>query len=93
MPGDEAPSCDYSVMVSLPGERPQAAYWPIALRDRLPPIPIPLRAPLRSANLELQEVLHAVYDRAFYKDYIYQGSPTPPLGPEEMAWAQAIVPA
>jgi hypothetical protein len=91
MPGDEAPACDYSVMVSVVAERPRAAYWPIGLRDPLPPIPIPLREPLATVSLDLQTLLHQVYDRAHYKDHIYEGSPTPPLGPEDAAWSQALI--
>jgi hypothetical protein len=91
MPGENAEVCDYSVTVSLAVERPKAGHWPIMLRDRLPTIPIPLRAPLPEASLDLQAVLHFVYDRAFYKDYIYEGSPTPPLGPEDAAWAQSLI--
>jgi hypothetical protein len=91
MPSENAQLCDYSITVSLAAERPRAGHWPIMLRDRLPVIPIPLREPLVEARLDLQEVLHVVYDRAFYKDYIYEGSPTPPLGPEEAAWAQSLV--
>jgi hypothetical protein len=91
MPGENAPISDYSVMVSLVEERPRAAYWPIALNDPLPPIPIPLRKPVPVARLDLQDVLHFVYDRAYYKDYIYEGSPTPALGPDNLAWARSVI--
>jgi hypothetical protein len=91
MPGDEAPDCDYSIMVSVVAERPRAAYWQIALKERLPSIPIPLREPLPSVNLELQDLLHGVYDRAHYKNHIYEGSPPPPLSSEQTAWAQALL--
>jgi hypothetical protein len=66
-------------MVSRANERPEAEFWPLSLRDPLPAIPIPLRAPSPDVSLPLQEVLHLVYDRAYYKDYIYQSVPHPPL--------------
>jgi hypothetical protein len=93
MPGENAPISDYSVMVSMVEERPRGAYWPIALKDPLPPIPIPLRKPVPVAWLDLQAILHFVYDRAYYKDHVYEGSPKPPLGPDEAAWAQSLIPA
>lgn len=91
MPGEQAPDCDYCVVVSRAEDRPQAGFWPIQLRERLPVIPVPLRAPRTEVNLELQEVLHSVYDRAYYKDYIYQGTPYPALRPEDSAWAASIL--
>lgn len=92
MPSAHAAACDYCVLVSRQEERPRAGYWPILLRERLPVIPVPLREPLVEARLDLQELLHLVYDRAHYQDYIYQGQPSPPLPGDDDAWAQAFVP-
>jgi hypothetical protein len=36
----------------------------------------------------LQAVLHRVYDAAYYRDYIYDGTPWPPLSEADAAWAQ-----
>jgi hypothetical protein len=91
MPSANAPASDYCIMVSQVDERPRAAYWPVMLREPLLPIPIPLREPVPLARLDLQAVLHLVYDRAGYEDYIYQGQPTPALGPADAAWAHAIL--
>jgi hypothetical protein len=84
--------CDYSVLVSRVGDRPRAGFWPIGLRDRLPVIPIPLRAPDGDARLELQEVLDHVNDASSYEDYIYSGLPDPPLDGEDRAWAASLIP-
>jgi hypothetical protein len=91
MPCEKAPECDYCVLVSRAEERPHAGFWPIRLRERLPVIPVPLREPLCEARLNLQEILHSVYDRAYYKDYIYADTPHPSLSPEDSAWAAAIL--
>jgi hypothetical protein len=90
MPFDEPPTGDYCVLVSRVEERPRAGFWPIGLRERLPVIPIPLQAPHADAQLDLQAILHRVYDAAYYRDYIYDGSPWPPLGEEDAAWARSI---
>ncbi len=91
MPIEEATDCDYSIMVSRVEDRPKVNYWPLHLRDPLPPIPIPLRPPHGNVEIDLQAVLHTVYDRAFYKDHLYRGKPTPPLSPADAAWAAALI--
>jgi len=45
MPAPDRPDCDYSVIVSRAERRPEADFWPIRLRERLPVIPVPLRSP------------------------------------------------
>lgn len=88
MPFDEPPTGDYCVLVNRVEDRPQAEFWPIMLHQRLPAIPIPLGAPHPDAELDLQTVLHRVYDAAYYRDYIYEGSPWPPLADDDAAWAR-----
>jgi hypothetical protein len=92
MPAVNRPECAYSVMVSRADERPRADFWPIGLRERLPEIPIPLRPPDGDARVDLQEVLHRVYDAYGYEDYLYTGAPGAMLSPEDMAWARQFVP-
>ncbi len=86
MPMEPAFRCDYCLMVSRLEERPEASFWPLQLRDRLPKIPIPLRAPSADACIELQEILHGVYDRAGYGDYLYEEAPKPRLSRKDTAW-------
>ncbi len=93
MPSEGRPVCAYSVAVSRVEERPDAGFWPIGLRDRLPEIPIPLRTPHPDARLDLQALLNRIYDAAGYAYYIHEGSPAPPLSPEEAAWARPLFPA
>src|SRR5947209_11372037 len=65
----EIPACDYYVLVSRAEERPDLLLWPINLHNRLPPVPVPLAAPDPSVSLDLQAVLHRVYDAADYCQY------------------------
>jgi hypothetical protein len=83
-------SCDYYALVSRVEERPRAGVWPLSLRDRLPVLPIPLRSPDPDAALDLQSILHRVYDAARYQRYIYTMPPQPPLPPAEAAWAAEL---
>src|SRR5437764_214702 len=77
MPWRGMPTCDYCVVVSRPEQWPRAGIWPIRLRDRLPEIPVPLRAGDADAHLDLQQLLHRIYDAAGYAYYIYTGQPEP----------------
>jgi hypothetical protein len=92
MPMENLPACDYCVLVSRVETRPEAGVWPIHLREPLPPVRIPLRPPHADAQLDLQGVLHRIYDAAGYEDYIYRGQPHPQLHPEDAAWARQFVP-
>lgn len=66
--------------------------WPIGLRDRLPIIPISLRAPDPDVPLDLQALLHLTYDKAGYVNYINEESPDPPLPAGDAEWAQLFLP-
>jgi hypothetical protein len=92
MPFVDSTDCDYYALVSRVEERPRVGLWPVRLRDRLPIIPIPLQEPHPDAQLDLQGVLHRVYDAAYYRDYIYSATPYPPLRTEDAEWARQFVP-
>jgi hypothetical protein len=87
MPWEHLPSCDYYALVSRAETRPQADVWPVGLRDPLPRIPVPVRAGEPAAAVDLQALLHRVYDSAGYEDSVYRGAPEPPLAPADAAWA------
>jgi hypothetical protein len=93
MPWQGMPACDYCVVVSRAGQWPRAGLWPVRLRERLPEVPVPLRAPDADARLDLQQLLHRIYDGAGYAYHIYTGQPEPALAPEDAAWARTVVPA
>jgi hypothetical protein len=90
MPIGDLPQCDYCVMVSRSMERPRVGLWPLRLRDRLPEIPVPLHHEDPDAAIDLQPLLDSVYDAAGYDDYVYAGTPQPPLHPEDARWAEQL---
>jgi hypothetical protein len=92
MPLENRPKCDYSVLVSRAEARPWAGFWPIRLRQRLPIIPIPLHPADPDARIDLQAILHHVYDATGYEDVIYATRPQPRLSSKDAAWARTIVP-
>jgi hypothetical protein len=93
MPDAERPDCDYSVMVSRSENRPRARFWPVMLREPLPVVPVPLRLADGEVRVDLQEALQHVYDASGYENFIYRGSPSPPLSAEDMEWARPLLPA
>jgi hypothetical protein len=92
MPIPDLPICEYYALVRRTIDRKVAGLWPLSLRDPLPRIPIPLRAPDADITLSLQEIFHTVYDAARYENYIYDGAPQPPLSAADAAWAKPFVP-
>lgn len=92
MPWAGLPACDYYALVSRADTRPQADVWPVRLRDRLPEIPIPVRPGEPGGRVDLQALLHHVYDTAGFGDSIYYGEPDPRLSPADAAWAESLVP-
>ncbi len=91
MPLDEVSESDYCVVVSRAEDRPRFNYWPIGLREPLPVVPIPLRIDDANVMLDLQSILHEVYDRAGYGRRIYTEMPMPHLCLEDAAWAAALI--
>ncbi len=92
LPAEDLSECDYCVLVSRPAVRPKAECWPIRLREPLPLVPIPLKVGETDASLDLQSILHAVYDDAGFEFFIYDQPPQPRLRPEDDAWARQFVP-
>src|SRR5262249_5459169 len=92
-PVEQLPWCAYYVLVSRRQQRPEVDLWPIQLRDPLRVIPIPLRPDDAEPTLDLQAILHTVYDETGYETIMYEANPEPPLSPEDDAWARGLIPS
>jgi Protein of unknown function (DUF4058) len=83
---------DYRILVSHAAKRAKARYWPVGMRQPLPLIGIPLRGKDAVVSLDLGAVLSTAYDRGAYEASIdYREEPTPPLSPEDAAWADTLL--
>jgi len=72
---------DYLIWLSRSEDRSKVDYWPTPLESPLPTIPVPLLPGDADVALDLQAVVHDVYDRSGYVrrlDYS-QAVPIPPL--------------
>jgi hypothetical protein len=91
MPPVEPGAEDYCVLVSLAPRRPMMGWYPIRLRERLPVILVPLDPYHFPVPLDLQAVIHRLYDDGGYAKFLYETEPDPPLSPEDAAWAREIL--
>jgi hypothetical protein len=83
---------EYSVHASPVELRPKGRVWPVRLRDPLPVVGIPLRAPDPDAPLDLRRALDLVYDRGAYDLKLdYTKPPVPPLPPALARWANKLL--
>lgn len=92
MPSRDLPECDYCVLVSRVEERPKAGTWHWRVRDPMPRIPVPVRAPDPDVWLDLKAIVDQVYDAGRFSKYAYDGLPEPRLSPDDMAWAAQFLP-
>ncbi len=86
------PECEYIAHISRPGHRPEGLIWPIRLNQRLPVLPVPLRAGEGDVQLDLQSALASFYDRAGYDLILdYAADPVPSLTGAWIAWADELL--
>ena len=82
----------YRVLIYTAVPPREALLYPIALRDSLPEIPIPLRPQDRPVRLPLQQLLDQVYARGRYAQRLdYAQDCDPPLSAEDAAWMKQLM--
>jgi hypothetical protein len=83
---------DYLVCLWRAHEVEDYDLYPIPMRSRLPRIRIPLKPQDPEPTLDLQAVLDKAYDAGPYRVSVdYRKKPTPPLPPDDQAWADALL--
>lgn len=89
--GNVQPSL-YRILISRSHQRPRAALYPFGLSDGIPPFPVPLKPNEPELIVDLQSLLHQVYDRSGYDLEIdYTQAPVPPLKGEDAIWANELL--
>ena len=83
------PPSDYRILISRGDRRPRARLYAFSVRHAIPSIPVPLLPGDDEPELDLNSVLHALYDRARYDLRLDYGKPpVPPLPEADAAWAR-----
>ncbi len=88
---DPLPAGDFFALVSRGDRRSRAEVYSWTVRQPLPTIPIPLKAPDPDLLIDLGSVYATVYQRGRYPRIIDYNAPlTVLLPPDELAWAEEI---
>ena len=91
LPADDIPPQNrgaYLVCISPGWKRQRRELYVLALRQRLPVVPIPLRERESPVKLDLQALVEQVYETGRYDDLDYRAELNPPLAAEDAAWAE-----
>ena len=82
----------YRVLVSRGWTRPKGRLYTFGLRDAIPPIPIPLAMGEEEPELALNDVLHALYQRARFDLRLRYDRPAEPaLAEADSSWARELI--
>jgi hypothetical protein len=82
----------YRILISRAEHRPRAVLLPFNVRHLIPNFRLPLQPGDDEPLVDLNHLLHLLYDRAGYDLRInYQGPPDPPLEEEEAMWADGLL--
>ncbi len=89
----EPPAAPYYVYLSRTERRPYTQIWPMALRQRLPVVPVPLLHPDPDVVLDLQTAVDGCFALVGYErllDYA-DPPPPPPLDEADGAWLDDLL--
>jgi hypothetical protein len=86
------PPAHYYAFVSRADRRPDCQVYRWNVRDKLPTIPIPLRAPTADASADLARAFELAYQRGRYGRMVRYNEPPPPpaFSPDDAAWVTSL---
>lgn len=89
----EPPPAAYYIYLSRVQRRPYTQVWPVALREPLPAVPVPLLPPDPDVPLDLQAAVKSCFDLVGYERLLdYAGPPPPPeLAEDDAAWVDEVL--
>ena len=83
---------DYCILVSPNYQRPQAELYAFKIQDMIPIFTLPLLPEDAKVTVDLQSILHQVYDQGRYDLIIdYQQKIVPALSKTNATWAENIL--
>lgn len=83
---------NYRILVSRSDTRPKAEFYAFNLPDRIPQFPLPLRSEDTEPVVDLQRLVHEIYDQGGYDlrlDYSRQLMPN--LSVQDAAWVDKVL--
>jgi hypothetical protein len=89
---DELRLVGIPILVSRGARRPHAQLYAFNLRQPIPPFPLPLLPGDDEPSVDLNAILHALYDRARFDLRLNYAQPSlPPLSEADAAWARELI--
>ena len=89
--GEPLPDGDYHAFLTRAETRAKCHVYTWTVRQPLPSIPIPLRAPDADIQIDLGKVFRTAYERGRYgRSLPYGQAPKAPLNADDAAWAMAL---
>jgi len=83
---------DYRILVSRSESRPKAELYPFGLQEQIPAFLLPLRGGDTELLVDLQALLHGIYNRAGFDLAInYTQEPVPSLTETDITWANVLL--
>lgn len=83
---------DYRIVISREARRPQADLLPFSVRQPIPSFRLPIQSDDDELVVDLNHLLHTLYDRAGYDLRIdYRSEPDPPLLGDDAIWADELL--
>ena len=88
----QAVTSDYRLLISRAEHRPCAVLLPFTVRDPIPSFRLPLQPGDPEPLVDLNHVLHVLYDHAGYDLRLdYSAAADPPLAEPDAAWADELL--
>ncbi|NJK75148.1 MAG: DUF4058 family protein [Oscillatoriales cyanobacterium RU_3_3] len=88
----EVSPTNYSILIARESLRPQAQLYAFSIRNEIPILTLPLQSGDTEPELNLQNLLLEIYDRArFDLTFDYSQEPLPPLKEEDRIWADTLL--
>lgn len=85
-------STHYRILISRAHVRPQGDLYAFDVQEPIPTFPLPLVYGDDEPPVDLNQLLHDLYDRAGYDLSIdYRRQPAPPFEGEDAAWVEALL--
>ena len=81
----------YLICVERASDPTRWACYPVPLRHRIRPVPLPLRPGDPDGTLDLQPLLTRAYAAGRHDDIDYRKEPDPPLPEADVAWADTLL--
>jgi len=83
---------DYRILVSRGSRRPHAQLYAFSLRQPIPQFPLPLLPGDEEPVVDVNSILHALYERARFDLRLnYTQPPVPPLSEADAVWAADLI--